>query len=106
MNIIQYYNLFFSTDRETSHWTLSHLKNSSDKLFEKFVNQIQFKILDHPTSIGARVLAWTYIDDEHCDTKKLIEKAQQICTQFDKDGNTLYSTTFGKIVSCYKQQKK
>jgi hypothetical protein len=84
---------------------LSKLKNSSKLSFEKFVNQIQFKVLDHPNSLQARSLAWTNIDCEYVDTNKLIEKAQLLCTQFNKDANTLWETAFGKIISLFKEQK-
>jgi len=95
----------FAAQRGESRWPLSQLRNSSDQIFDTFVNRIQFKVLDHPKSLEARSWAWTNIDYEHCDTNKLIEKAQQLCIQFDKDANNLWESAFGKIISLYKQQK-
>jgi hypothetical protein len=45
------------------------------------------------------------VDYEHCHTNKLIEKAQQLCIQFDKDGNHLWQNAFEKVISCFKQEK-
>jgi hypothetical protein len=97
--------LFPDLKKEKNCWPLSHLKYSSDKIFYSFVNRIQLKILDHPTSLQARVSAWTFIDYEHCDTNKLFEKAQQLITQFDKDSNTLWINAFQQIISSYTQQQ-
>ncbi|CAF4099371.1 unnamed protein product [Adineta steineri] len=88
-----------------SSWSLTKLKNSSENLFKTFINRVQLKVLDHPTLLEARLLAWSNIDYEHCDKNKLIEKGQEICTQFDKDGNTLWEKAFEKILSIYKQEK-
>jgi hypothetical protein len=95
----------FSADRGQSRWPLTQLKNSSDPLFITFVNRIQFKVLDHPKSLQARSSAWSTIDYEYADTNKLIEKAQQLCIQFEKDANTLWETAFQKIISLYKINK-
>ena len=95
----------FAANRGNSRWPLTRLKNSSDNIFQIFVNRIQFKILDHPTSLEARSWAWSNIDYEYCDINKLIEKAQQLCIQFDKNANTLWKKAFEKIISFYKQQK-
>ncbi|CAF1546615.1 unnamed protein product, partial [Adineta steineri] len=91
--------------RGKSSWPLTKLKHSSENVFETFINRIQLKVLDHPTSLEARLLAWSNIDYEHCDKNKLIEKGQEICVQFDKDGNTLWEKAFEKILSIYKQEK-
>ncbi|CAF4775310.1 unnamed protein product, partial [Rotaria sp. Silwood2] len=82
-------NLFVSY-RGYSRWPLSKLKYSSKNLFETFVNQIQFKILDHPRLLEARTYAWSYLEYEYCHTNELINKAQNLCIQFDKDGNVLW----------------
>jgi hypothetical protein len=100
--VIEY---LFSAHRGDSRWPLTHLKNSSDPIFKTYVNQIQFKVLDHPTSLQARSSAWLNIDYEHCDTNKLIEKAQQLCIQFNKDANNLWTSAFQKIISLYKLNK-
>ncbi|CAM4750560.1 unnamed protein product [Rotaria magnacalcarata] len=95
----------FSAHRGSSRWPLSRLITSSDDNFQAFINRIQFRILDHPTSLEARLWAWTNIDCEHCDVQKLIEKVKQLCIQFDKNANTLWESAFNKIISYYKQQK-
>jgi hypothetical protein len=95
----------FDAHRGTSRWPLSPLRNSSDQIFQTFINRIQFRILNHPTSLEARLWAWSNIDYEHCDSQKLIEKGKQLCIQFDKDANTLWVNAFNKIISSYKQQK-
>ncbi len=100
--IIQYL-LGLSTGR--SNRILTKLKHSSKLSFEKFVNQIQFKILDHTNSLQARAFAWINIDSIYVNTNKLIDKAQQLCCQFDKDANTLWENAFGKIISLFKEQK-
>ncbi len=69
------------------------------------MNRIQFEVLDHPTSLEARSWAWSNIEYEHCDTKKLIEKAQRLAIQFDKDANHLWQNAFETIISSYKQNK-
>jgi len=61
--------------------------------------------LDHPTSLEARSWAWSNIDYEHCDTEKLIEKARQLCIEFNKDAYTLWKIALDKIISLYKQNK-
>ncbi|CAF1560999.1 unnamed protein product, partial [Adineta steineri] len=91
--------------KSSPSWPLTKLKHSSENVFETFINRVQFKVLDHPTSLKARLWAWSNIDHEHCDMKKLYEKAQELCIQFDKDGNSLWSNAFEKILSVYKQPK-
>ena len=95
---------FFSASRGTSRWPLTRLINSSYNTFQTFINRIQFKILDHPTSLEARLWAWSNIDYEHCDLQKLIEKGKQVCIRFDKDANVLWGDAFNLIISTYKQQ--
>jgi hypothetical protein len=46
-----------------------------------------------------------YIDIEYVNTNKLIEKAQQLSIQFDKDDNILWENAFAKIISLFKEQK-
>ena len=84
---------------------LSKLKNSSKSSYEKFVNRIQFKILDHPKSLEYRSLAWSRIDYEYVDTEKFVKKAQELCVRFDKDAKNLWEKAFEKIVSLFKEQK-
>ncbi|CAF1219378.1 unnamed protein product [Adineta steineri] len=91
--------------KSSPSWPLTKLKHSSENVFKTFINRVQFKVLDHPTSLKARSWAWSNIDHEHCDMKKLYEKAQELCIQFDKDGNSLWSNAFEKILSVYKQPK-
>ncbi len=95
----------FAEYRGSSRWPLTRLINSSDNIFQTFVNRIQFRILDHPTSLEARLWAWLNIDYEHCDSQKLIEKGKQLCIQFDKNANTLWENALNQIISSYKQQK-
>ncbi|CAF3309553.1 unnamed protein product [Rotaria socialis] len=95
----------FAAHRGESRWPLSKLKYSSNNLFETFVNRIQFKILDHPTSLEARSWAWANVEYEHCQTSVLIEKAHLLCIQFDKNADNLWETAFEKIILSYKQQK-
>ncbi|CAF4787876.1 unnamed protein product [Rotaria sp. Silwood1] len=95
----------FSAQRGSSRWPLSRLINSSENIFQTFINRIQFRILNHPTSLEARLWAWSNIDYMHCDTQKLIEKSKQLCIQFDKNANILWEIAFNQIISCYKQQK-
>jgi hypothetical protein len=95
----------FAAHRGITGWPLTQLKNTSDKIYKRFVNEIQFKILDHPKSLEARKWAWSNIDHEHCDTNQLITKAQQLFIQFDKDANILWTSAFTKIISFYQQQQ-
>jgi hypothetical protein len=95
----------FCDYRGNSRWPLSRLRNSSNNIFQTFIDRIQFRILDHPTSLEARLWAWSNIDYEYCDSQKLIEKAQQLCSQFDKNANALWENAFKKIISCYQYQK-
>ncbi|CAF4130372.1 unnamed protein product [Rotaria sordida] len=95
----------FASYRADSRWPLSKLRYSLKNLFETFVNQIQFKILDHPTLLEARVYAWSYLEYDYCHTNELISKAQNLCIRFDKDGNVLWSNAFQKIILFYKQNK-
>ncbi|CAF3902890.1 unnamed protein product [Rotaria sordida] len=95
----------FSAHRGSSRWPLSRLENSSDNIFQIFINRIQFRILDHPTSLEARLWAWSNINYEHCDIPKLIEKSKQLCIQFDKAANTLWEKAFNQIILSYRQKK-
>jgi len=95
----------FDSKRKDFCWPLIPLKTSSEKLFQRFVNEIQFKVLDHPTSLEARLYAWQNIDHEHCDSNILMEKAQHICTQFNEDSKNLWTTAFGKIISIGKENQ-
>lgn len=94
----------FSADRGEQRWPLSKLKSMSKDLFKIFVNRIQFKVLDHPTLLEARLWAWSNIEYEYCDINKLIEKVQFLCIQFDKNANTLWKQAFEKIIFSYREQ--
>ncbi|UJR24725.1 hypothetical protein I4U23_006099 [Adineta vaga] len=94
----------FSASRGESRWPLTKFKNSSKDIYKAFINQIQFQVLDHPTSLEARSWAWSSIDYEYCDVEKLTEKAELLCIRFDKDGNNLWQNAFQAVLSCYKYQ--
>jgi hypothetical protein len=81
------------------------LKDSSPNLLQIFAKRIQMKILDHPTSLTARIWAWSLLDGEYCNINVVIEKARQLCIQFDKNANVLWKEAFKKILSFYKLQK-
>ncbi|CAF4384352.1 unnamed protein product, partial [Rotaria magnacalcarata] len=87
----------FSAHRGSSRWPLSRLITSSDDNFQAFINRIQFRILDHPTSLEARLWAWTNIDCEHCDVQKLIEKVKQLFE--DKHESTKFFSIFNRSSS-------
>ncbi|UJR08041.1 hypothetical protein I4U23_012318 [Adineta vaga] len=89
----------FSASRGNSRWPLSKLMDTSNKIFQIFVDRIQFKILDHPTSLEARLWAWTNIESEHCNTQKLMEKSIQLCTEFNKEANTLWGAAFDLTIA-------
>ncbi|CAF2442483.1 unnamed protein product [Rotaria sp. Silwood2] len=78
------------------------LKDSSTNILQIFVQRIQMKILDHPTSLTARIWAWSLLDNKYCNINIVIEKAQQLCIQFDKNANKLWKEAFKKILSFYK----
>ena len=46
----------FTAPLGSSRWALSHLTDASHEIFGTFVDRIQFKVLDHPTSLEAQ--AW------------------------------------------------
>ncbi|CAF3513550.1 unnamed protein product [Rotaria socialis] len=91
--------------RGTSCWPLTRWKNLSNPLYEEFVNRIQLKVLDHPTSLNARSWAWDNIEYEHCDINKVFDKAQKLCIQFDETGNKLWEQAFNKIILLYRENK-
>lgn len=93
----------FSALRGSTRWPLSRSINSSDEIFRTFVNRIQLKVLDHPTSLEARLWAWSNIDAEYCDSQILMDKCKQLCIQFDKSANNLWETAFNKVISFFKQ---
>ena len=95
----------FSNYRGSTRWPLSRLINSSETIFQMFINRIQFRILDHPTSLEARLWAWSNIDSAHCDSQKLIEKSKVLCIQFDQNAKTLWESAFNQLIVLYKQQK-
>ncbi|CAF4196166.1 unnamed protein product, partial [Rotaria magnacalcarata] len=70
--------------RGTSCWPLTRWKNLSNPLYEEFINRIQLKVLDHPTSLNARSWAWENMEYEHCDINEVFDKAQKLCIQFDE----------------------
>jgi hypothetical protein len=81
------------------------LKDSSTNLLQTFVQRIQMKILDHPTSLSARIWAWSLLDGQYCHINIVIEKGRQLCIQFDKNANVLWKQAFKTILSFYKEQK-
>ena len=81
------------------------IKDSSKNLLQIFVKRIQMKSLDHPTSLTARSWAWYLLDSDYCDIDLVIEKARQLCTQFDKNSNFLWKQAFEKILTFHKLQK-
>lgn len=95
----------FADYRGSSHWPLTRSINSSNEIYQNFVNRIQFRILDHPSSSEARLWAWTNIDDEHCDISKLIGKGKQLCIQFNRNANMLWEKAFQQILATHKQRK-
>ena len=95
----------FADYRGNSRWPLTCSINSSNDIYRDFINRIQFRILDHPSSIEARLWAWTNIDDEHCDFPKLIDKGKQLCIEFDRNANTLWEKAFERILASNKQRK-
>ena len=86
----------FVRTRGESRWPLA---NSDDRLIRTFVDRIQFRVFDHPNKLDARLHAWSRIDYEHCDVRKLFDKAQELCVQFDKNANTCCEAAFGKIIA-------
>jgi len=76
--------------------------NSTDNLFRKFVERIQFRVWDHPSKLEARIYAWSRVNYEHCDATKLFDKAKQLCVQFDEDANATWKAALDKIISCCK----
>ncbi|CAF2126601.1 unnamed protein product [Rotaria magnacalcarata] len=91
--------------RGTSCWPLTRWKNLSNPLYEEFVNRIQLKVLDHPTSLNARSWAWENIEYEHCDINEVFDKAQKLCIQFDETGNKLWEQAFNKIILLYRENR-
>ena len=80
------------------------LRASSSNL-RTFVQRIQMKILDHPTSLTSRIWAWSLLNAEYCDIDLVINKAQQLSIEFDKNANVLWKEAFQKILSFYKLKK-
>ncbi|CAF1529803.1 unnamed protein product [Adineta ricciae] len=72
--------------------------DNSEEIFRTFVNRIQFKILDHPTSLEARLYAWTNISSEHCEAEKFIAKGIKLCLEFTKEAKTLWKAAFKHIM--------
>ncbi|CAM4845478.1 unnamed protein product, partial [Rotaria magnacalcarata] len=91
--------------RGTSCWPLTRWKNLSNPLYEEFINRIQLKVLDHPTSLNARSWAWENMEYEHCDINEVFDKAQKLCIQFDETGNKLWEQAFNKIILLYRENK-
>ena len=84
---------------------LSKLKYSFPNLYEKYVNEIQCRVLDHPKSLELRSIAWRNIDHEFVQFDLLIKKAEDLILLFNKDGNHLWEFAFNKLISLFKQQK-
>ncbi|CAF1313648.1 unnamed protein product [Adineta steineri] len=95
----------FGFDGKGSCRTLSGLEGLSSEVLEIFVRRIQMKILDHPTSINARIWAWCELESEYCNINIVIDKARQLCLQFDNDANDLWKLAFKKILLFYKLKK-
>ena len=95
----------FSAFRGNSRGPLNRLRNTSSSIYQTFVNRIQYRILEHPTSLEARTYAWQNIDHKYCLSKDLIEKGQQLTLQFDKEGNTLWEIAFRQII-LFAQERK
>ena len=70
-----------------------------------FVERIQMKMLDHPTSLTNRMWAWSQLDAEYCDINSVMNKARQLCIESDKDADRLWEGAFQKIMSFYKLKK-
>ena len=80
------------------------LRASSNDL-RIFVQRIQMKMLDHPTSLTMRTWAWSLLDAEYCDIQLVENQARQLCIEFDKNANVLWKEAFQKILSFYKLKK-
>lgn len=83
-------------------WPLLRLKKTANPIFEKFVNEIQFKILDHSKSLEFRSAAWMLIDCEFVDVNRLVKKTQDLSCLFDKNGNTLWDSALRLLMKLYK----
>ncbi|CAF1164464.1 unnamed protein product [Adineta ricciae] len=88
----------FEAGRGNSRWPLAKSMDNSEEIFRTFVNRIQFKILDHPTSLEARLYAWTNISSEHCEAEKFIAKGIKLCLEFTKEAKTLWKAAFKHIM--------
>ncbi|CAF3971219.1 unnamed protein product [Adineta steineri] len=104
-NYLPVVQTLFPEYRGSSRWPLSRSIYSSDDTFELFINRIQFKVLDHPTSLEARLWAWTNINYKKYNSERLIEKSKQLCVQFDKNANILWETAFNQLILCYKHHQ-
>ena len=97
--------LFVRTPRE-SPWVLTRLGNSDSRLFRTFVNRIQFRVIDHPNKLDARLHAWSRVDYNHCDLRELFHKAKELCVQFNKKCQYLLWRRFCKDHSCLSTRSK
>lgn len=70
-----------------------------------FVQRIQMKMLDHPTSLNRRIWAWSLLDAEYSDIDLVRNKARQLCIEFDKNANVLWKEAFQRMLFFYKQKK-
>ncbi|CAF0893529.1 unnamed protein product [Didymodactylos carnosus] len=82
---------------------LMRLVNSDNRLFQTFVNRIQFRVFDHPSRLDARLYAWSRFDYNHCDVRRLFHKAKELCVQFDKNVNTCSGAAFERIIAAYRR---
>ena len=96
----------------TSGWCLTEYLyynqvNISSEIFIWLVinPEKHIHIYKYPTWLEARLYVWNTIDHEHCDSNKLMEKAQHICTQFNKESNNSWTTAFSKIISIGKENQ-
>ena len=72
--------------------------NSHRKIY---VERVQMKVLDHPTSLESRRIAWTSIMYQYLDDPSvLLTKAKDLCLTLNKDGKSLSSSAFEQMINC------
>ena len=84
---------------------LMRMKYSCESMYRVFVNQVQMKILDHSTSSEARSWAWSNIDHQYADRHVLVDKAQHVCLQFDRDSKACFKAALDMLIAMYKQEE-
>lgn len=100
--LIQY---LFGSNGNASQRILSKLKHSFPQLFHKYVNQIQFLVLDHPKSVELRSIAWTNIDYEFVQFDSFLQKGEELILQFNQQANHLWPMVFNQFISLFKQNQ-